>query len=289
MTACLERKLDNRAHPPYKLPSSRNKRWVERKPFRELYEYTIKPLPFPKTGGRGPNGRIWNHRRGGGHKRRFRMIDWVRYHETDAATKVERVERILYDPNRSARIALVAEGETKRYVIATQNMKAGDLINSTQLMTRSPVRPIEGNSHPLGSLPLGTLINCVEQFPGVGGMMARAAGVTAQLVRKQDDLCVVRLPSKREVLLLPTCTATVGRVSNVDHNKRVIGKAGRNRWLGIRPRSGRWHRKTGHAGRKIKGPKPAVAYTQPRPPKPKTLNFRLPNVPGVYESRVYSR
>lgn len=288
-TSCLSRKLDNHAYPPYTLPSSKNKRWIEQKPFHELYEYTIKPLPFPKTGGRGPNGRIWNHRRGGGHKRNFRMIDWVRCREADGLTRTEKVEKILYDPNRSARIALVATGEMLRYVIATNSMKPGDLIQSSQVLTRSPIRPNEGDSHPLGSLPLGTLVSCVEQFPGAGGRMASAAGVSAQLVRKQDGLCVVRLPSKREVILQPTCSATVGRISNVDHNKRVIGKAGRNRWLGIRPRSGRWHRKDGYCGRKIRGIKPPVKYTKPRAPKLKRQFFGLPNAPGIYETRLFSR
>ena len=130
------------------------------------------------------------------------------------------------------------------------------------------VRAKEGDSYPLASLPLGTLINSVEIYPGQGGLYARAAGVTAQLVRKlEDGTCLVKLPSKREVRVDSTCVATVGRVSNVDHNKRVIGKAGVNRWLGIRPRSGRWHRKTGRFGRKIKGPKPIRVYDVPRLPK----------------------
>lgn len=163
---------------------------------------------------------------------------------------------------------------------------AMNVFNATNFFV---VRPSEGDSHPLGSLPLGTLVSCVEQFPGAGGRMASAAGVSAQLVRKQDGLCVVRLPSKREVILQPTCTATVGRVSNVDHNKRVIGKAGANRWLGIRPRSGRWHRKDGYCGRKIKGIKEAIVYTKPRPPKPKTQFFNLPFAPGIYETRLFSK
>lgn len=151
------------------------------------------------------------------------------------------------------------------------------------------VRPNEGDAHPLGSLPLGTLVNCVERFPGGGTYIARAAGVTALLLRKQDDMCVVRLPSKREIIVSSTCLATVGRVSNVDHNKRVIGKAGRNRWLGIKPRSGRWHRKTGYCGRKIKAIKPALVYMKPPPPKPIEGRFSLRGggPPGIFECRSF--
>ncbi|KAI0211332.1 39S ribosomal protein L2, mitochondrial [Lamellibrachia satsuma] len=232
-----------------------------------MYEYTVRPLPFPKTGGRGPNGRIWYHRRGGGHKRNFRMIDWVRGGPTQGPPLLEKIDKIMYDPNRSARIALVATAEKKRYIVATQNMKAGDIIKSSQVLSKTAVRAAEGDSYPLGSLPVGTLVNCVEFYPGQGGLMARAAGETALLVRKVNDRCIVRMPSKREVSLDQTCVATVGRVSNVDHNKRVIGKAGRNRWLGIRPKSGRWHRKDGRFGRKIKPVKKLLVYTKPPPPK----------------------
>jgi len=245
-------------------PSSKNRRWTVLKKFSERYEYTVKPLPFPRSGGRGPNGRIWNHRRAGGLKKEFRMIDWARCsgaQEKDNNVLVEKIDQVISDPNRSAHIALVASGERKRYIIATHNMAPGMIIKSSSNLTRSPVRPIDGDAYPLGSLPLGTLVSCVEKFPGDGGKLARAAGVTALLLRKQDNECVVRLPSKREVVVSAECTATVGRVSNVDHNKRVIGKAGRNRWLGIRPRSGRWHRKTGRFGRKIRPIKPAKIYT----------------------------
>ena len=119
----------------------------------------------------------------------------------------------------------------------------------------------------MGSLPIGTLVNCLEQFPDKGGLFARSAGVTAQLIRKTGDQCVLRLPSKREVCVSAKCAATVGRVSNIDHNKRKLGKAGRRRWLGFRPNSGRWHRKTGRFGRKIRPIRPMVVYTKPPPPK----------------------
>ena len=149
------------------------------------------------------------------------------------------------------------------------------------------VRPEDGDSHPLGSLPLGTLVCCVEKYPGDGGKLARAAGVSALLLRRQDDKCVLRLPSKREVQVSSQCMATVGRVSNVDHNKRVIGKAGVNRRLGIRPRSGRWHRKTGRFGRKIHPPAPVRVYGNTPPVMPVESRFTLSVVPGVYQSLRY--
>lgn len=258
-----QRKLDSRAHPPYKHPSSKWGRWEPRKKMSELYDYTTEPLPFPKTGGRGPNGRIWNHRRAGGLKNPFYMIDWVRGGSSDGGNLIEKVDMIMDDPNRSGKIALVAGGMRKRWLVATQHMKPGDHIKSSTQLLKTPVRAKEGDSYPLGSLPLGTLVNCVELYPGEGALVARAAGVTAQLVRKMDDTCVVKMPSKREIRVSSNCVATVGRVSNIDHNKRVIGKAGVNRWLGIKPRSGRWHRKTGRFGRKIKGPKAVKVYDEP--------------------------
>jgi len=287
----LSRNLDSHAIPPYMYPSSKNNRWTVLKSFKERYEYTVKPLPFPRTGGRGPNGRIWNHRRAGGHKRNYRMIDWSRDSgATETEPLVEKIDRICYDPNRSARIALVASGERKRYVIATHNMTAGMYIRSSKLLTRSPVKPVDGDAYPLGSLPIGTLISCVEKVPGEGGLLARAAGVTALLLRKQDNECIVRLPSKREIVVSSQCIATVGRVSNVDHNKRVIGKAGRNRWLGFKPRSGRWHRKTGRSGRKIRPLPPPRVYTaeeagetqKKKTIKLRELMFSKSPVPGIH-------
>ena len=128
------------------------------------------------------------------------------------------------------------------------------------------VRASEGDSYPLGSMPVGTLVNSVQIYEGGKGNNACSAGVTALLLRKIGDQCVVRMPSKQEVTISAHCTATVGRVSNIEHNKRVLGKAGASRWLGIRPRSGRWHRKHPSIfGRKRKGPKKMKIYTtQPK-------------------------
>ena len=137
----------------------------------------------------------------------------------------------------------------------------------------SSVKAEEGDSYPVGSLPLGTLVHCVEMYPGEGGKIARAAGTCAQLVRKVGDRCFLKMPSKREINVANNCMATVGRVSNVDHNKEHIGSAGRARWFGVRPQSGLWHRKTGYNGRKIKPIKAAKVYTEPKPPSPVVYKY----------------
>ncbi|KAL5014194.1 hypothetical protein ScPMuIL_008464 [Solemya velum] len=208
----------------------------------DISKYTMKPLPLPKSGGRGHDGRIWTNHVGGGHKQRYRMIDFRRSAQKGAPC-IERVMRVRYDPCRTADIAVVAGGSRKRYILASQNMKEGDLIKSSAEIPRIAVKAEEGDAHPLGALPLGTLVHNVELYPGAGGCVSRAAGTCAQLVRKIGDRCIVKMPSKREINLSQECMATVGRVSNVDHNKEQIGSPGRARWLGIRPRSGWWHRK----------------------------------------------
>lgn len=139
----------------------------------------------------------------------------------------------------------------------------------------SSVRAAEGDAHPVGSLPLGTIVHNVEIFPGEGGKFARAAGTSAQLMRKVDERCILRLPSKREISVSQECMVTVGRVSNIDHNKKPIGKAGRSRWLGIRPQSGLWHRKTGYNGRKIKAAKPVKVYAKKPSKKPLRHTFTV--------------
>lgn len=223
-------------------------------------KYTINPIGKRKTGGRDYTGRVRVRGVGGGHKQLFRMIDFHRLNYEpgrEEAAFQETVVEVRYDPCRSADIALVAGGKRKRWIIATENMKAGDLITSSGHIGRMAVSAQEGDAHPLGALPVGTLVNCLELTPGSGAQFIRAAGTCGVLLRKVNGTAIVQLPSKRQVQVLETCVATVGRISNVDHNKRVIGKAGRNRWLGIRPSSGLWKRKGGWAGRKIK-PLPAL-------------------------------
>lgn len=236
-------------------------------------KYTLRPLPLPRSGGRGHNGRVQVHGVGGGHKKKYRMVDFKRVGPQEGDPKVEQVQVVRYDPCRSANIAIVAGGNQKRYILASQNMKAGDVIKTSGKLTRMAVRAAEGDAHPLGSLPVGSVVHNVELFSGNGGTVARAAGTSAQLVRKVGDRCIVRMPSKREINVAQECMATVGRVSNVDHNKRVLGKAGRSRWLGVRPQSGWWHRKTGYNGRKIRPIKPTKTYLKPAPPKAAVHRF----------------
>jgi large subunit ribosomal protein L2 len=184
-------------------------------------------VPLKSTGGRNNQGRITVRFRGGGHKRRYRIIDFKR----DKWGVPAKVAAIEYDPNRSARIALLhyADGE-KRYIIAPEGLKVGDTVMS------GPDAEIKvGNALPIKYIPVGTFIHNIELIPGKGGQIARAAGTYAQLMAKEGDYAHVRLPSGEVRLIHVNCMATIGQVGNVDHENIVIGKAGRNRWFGRRP------------------------------------------------------
>ncbi|XP_063158667.1 large ribosomal subunit protein uL2m [Candoia aspera] len=218
-------------------------------------KYTIKPIPKTKTGGRDHTGRIRVHGIGGGRKQCYRMIDFQRLHYPDPAEPgpfEEKVILVRYDPCRTGHVALVAGGKRKRWIIATENMVAGDIIKTSGKIERMTVSANDGDAYPVGALPLGTLINNLESHPGKGAQYIRAAGTCGVILRKVNGTAIIQLPSKRQMQVLETCMATVGRVSNVEHNQQNLGKAGRNRWLGKRPNSGLWQRKGGWAGRKIK-------------------------------------
>ena len=183
--------------------------------------------PMQRLSGRNNQGRITVRHRGGGHKRRYRLIDFRR----DKVGVPGRVTSIEYDPNRSARIALIiyADGE-KRYILAPLGLKVG-----AQLTAGPEAEVRVGNSLPLNSIPLGTLVHNVELQPGKGGQLARSAGTAAQLMAKEGDYAQIRLPSG-EVRRVPlVCMATVGQVGNTDHANINLGKAGRKRWMGWRP------------------------------------------------------
>lgn len=228
-----------------------------------LTKYTVRPIGMRKTGGRDHTGKIRTHGIGGGHKQRYRWVDFQRLrYEPNQPEKPfeEKVMEVRYDPCRSADIALIAGGNRKRWIIATENMEAGDIIKTSGVIGRMAVAANEGDAYPLGALPVGTLVNNLELQPGRGSEYIRAAGTKGVLLRKVNGTAIVQLPSKQQVQVHETCMVTVGRVSNVDHNKRIIGKAGRNRWLGIRPSSGLWQRKGGWAGRKIKPLPPLKNY-----------------------------
>ncbi|HIE38426.1 MAG TPA: 50S ribosomal protein L2 [Anaerolineae bacterium] len=184
-------------------------------------------VPVRRKGGRNVQGRITVRHRGGGHKRLYRLIDFKR----DKQGIPARVASIEYDPNRSARIALLvyADGE-KRYIIAPLGLKVGDKVMS------GPGAEIRvGNALPLERMPLGTMIHNIELYPGRGGQLVRAAGTSAQLLAKEGDYATIRLPSGEVRLVRKECMATIGQVGNVDHGNIKLGKAGRKRWLGRRP------------------------------------------------------
>jgi len=192
-----------------------------KKPHKALLE------PLKSTGGRNNTGQMTVRYIGGGHKRMYRIIDFLRDKDTCAA----KVLTIEYDPNRSARIALVEyEDGEKRYIIAPNGLKVGQIVASG-----SGVAPEVGNALPLGEIPVGTLVHNIELRPGQGGAMARSAGTYAQLAAREGKYAILRLPSGETRMVLTSCRATVGTVSNPDHNLESFGKAGRSRWLGRRP------------------------------------------------------
>ena len=184
--------------------------------------------PLAKSGGRNAQGRMTMRRRGGGHKRRYRIIDFRR----DKIGVPARVASVEYDPNRSAFIALLfyRDGD-KRYILAPEGLKVGDTVSA------GPDAAIQvGNALPLSRIPIGTTVHNVELQPGRGGQMARSAGAEAQIAGRDDRRAQLKLPSG-EIRQVPVeCMATIGQVGNVDHGNVVIGKAGRSRWLGRRPK-----------------------------------------------------
>jgi large subunit ribosomal protein L2 len=179
------------------------------------------------TGGRNNRGVITTRHKGGGHKQRYRIIDFRRK-KYDVEAKVAAIE---YDPNRNARIALLhyKDGE-KRYILQPRTLSVGDTISSGENV------PLEvGNALPLGNIPLGISVHNIELIPGRGGQLARSAGSYAQLVAKEGDFVTLKLPSNEVRLVSTKCYATIGQVGNIEHSNIRSGKAGRHRWLGIRP------------------------------------------------------
>ena len=187
-------------------------------------------VPLKKTGGRNNQGKMTMRYIGGGHKKKYRIIDFKR-NKFGIDAKVVSIE---YDPNRTAFIALVqyTDGE-KRYIIAPAGLKVDQVIVSGQ----ENIAPEIGNAMPLSQIPLGTVISCIELRPGQGANIARSAGTFAQLMAKDGKYATVKLPSGETRMILLTCLATIGAVSNSDHQLVLSGKAGRSRWLGRRPRT----------------------------------------------------
>ena len=185
--------------------------------------------PLKKSGGRNSQGKMTMRYIGGGHKKRYRIVDFKRNKFDVEAT----VDSIQYDPNRTAFIALLvyADGE-KRYIVAPNGLQVGQTV-----ISGSNVAPEVGNAMPLSEIPLGTIISCIELRPGQGAVMARSAGTFAQLMARDGKYATIKLPSGEIRMVLTACVATIGAVSNSDHQLIVSGKAGRSRWLGRRPRT----------------------------------------------------
>jgi large subunit ribosomal protein L2 len=201
--------------------TSRSELWTG-KPVKAL------TVGLTKSGGRNNRGRITSFHRGGGHKRSYRMVDFKRVRFDEVAT----VERLEYDPNRTAWIALItyADGE-QSYIVAPQRLAAGDKIVSS--MSTVDVKP--GNAMPLERMPVGTIVHNIELKPRKGGQVARSAGAYAQYVGRDQGWAILRLNSGEQRRVHGTCLATVGAVSNQDHSNTSLGKAGRSRWLGRKP------------------------------------------------------
>ncbi len=212
-------------------PTSPGRRWMTGQTFEEITRVEPEKTlvrPLHKKSGRNAYGRITVRHRGGGHARQYRLIDFRR----DKYDIPARVDSIEYDPNRSARIALLvyADGE-KRYILAPLGLRVGNTVVSSQKSAEVYV----GNAMPLERVPLGTMVHNVELYPGRGGQLVRAAGATAQVLAKEGDYVTLRLPSAEMRRVHKSCMATVGQVGNLDHANVKLGKAGRKRWSGWRP------------------------------------------------------
>jgi large subunit ribosomal protein L2 len=213
-------------------PITAGTRWKIGNAFAELTTDTPEKsllAPAQRTGGRNAQGRRSMRYIGGGHKKQYRIVDFKR----DKANVPATVKTIEYDPNRTAFIALLsyADGE-KRYIIAPQGLQVGSTV-----VSGPEVAPELGNALPLKNMPLGTVVHNIELQPGKGGAIARSAGAYAQLSNKEEKYAVLKMPSGELRKVLNTCMATVGTVSNSDHALQSIGKAGANRWRGIKPRN----------------------------------------------------
>lgn len=250
-------------------PTSPGQRWLQGSNFEEITRG--KPerslvTDLRKRGGRNFQGKITVRHQGGGHKQSYRMIDFKR-NKTSVPGRVAAVE---YDPNRSARIALVnyIDGE-KRYILCPVGLKVGDAV-----MAGPDVEPKVGNALPIKNIPVGTMIHNIELEVGRGGQLVRSAGSSAQLMAKEGDYAQVRLPSGEVRRVRQVCMATVGQLGNVDHENVTLGKAGRARWLGLRPEvrgsamsprdhphgGGEGKSPIGHAGPRTPWGKPALGY-----------------------------
>jgi len=211
-------------------PTSPGRRFMSRATFEEITKVSPEKsllLPLKKNAGRNSRGVITVRHRGGGNKRKLRLIDFRR----DKIGIPGKIASIEYDPNRGARIALIyyADGE-KRYILAPVELTVGDVIKAGEDVEIKP-----GNALPLSSIPAGTLVHNIEFVPGKGGQVVHSAGAAAQILSKEGNYALLRLPSKELRKFHLKCWATVGQIGNIEHKNIILGKAGRKRWLGFRP------------------------------------------------------
>lgn len=220
-------------------------------------KYTIEPILTKRTGGYDIETKQKLFRRvGGGLPVYWHFMDFKRVGPKSGPPLVEKVIEIITTArDRTGFIALVAHGDVKRYILATEKMQVGDLIRTSGEIPRLPVKANEGDAYPLGALPIGTKIHNIERYPGEGGVYCHAAGSSAEVVSQMDDRVIVKLPSDLSLSLDRTCMATVGQVSHASNKDEKMSHPADKRDLGYRPRSGLWQRKDGYAGRKINPPK----------------------------------
>lgn len=214
---------------------------------------------------------------GGGIKHKYHWIKWVRNGPKDLnePPKEEKVLEVFKDGCRTSLVALIGTGRELKYILATQNMKPGDILRTHMGIPRNFVRPSEGDAYPLAALPIGTQVHCVEVNPGRGGVLIHAAGTYGTVTKREEDRVIVQVPSKKHFSLHESCMATVGRLSNIEHDSTPVGSAQRNRELGNRPRSGLWQRKTGRFGRKIRPPPPVRRIDSNPRPRYETHTFNV--------------
>lgn len=252
-----QRRIAGPPRPPHPLkptPEAFKYRYQEMLPLDG--RYTTKPMKIRKLGGRDPEtGRVVVRTIGGGNKKLFRWVDFTR-HAPEGQTVEEKVYHIRYDPIHTYLIALVANGGHRRWIIASENMKPGDIIKTTNIIPKNPIRVEEGDAWPLGAMSPGTLVHNIEKTVGGNEYFSQYAGAHSVVGRRIGNMIVVKLPSKKEVALDERCMATVGKASNTEFHLRNKLCPQRQRWLGNRPVSGLWHRKDGYCGKKLHPPKP---------------------------------
>ena len=260
--------------------------WDKRDLIRQTNsKYTPTPLRVKRLGGRDPEtGRKVNQHIGGGVKFDYFLIDFHRRGpKEEGKTYDERVIEVRRDPNRTSYIALVAGIKGKRWILATENMEAGQIISTTCHIPRNPVIGVEGNAYPLGALTVGTLVNSVERCwkedPDVidqdSTVFITSAGTCAEIVRHQGDFVVIKLPHKHEFALRKECMATVGRLSHGDIKDKQFGSAQMHRRFGYKMSSGLFHKKTGYYGRKVKPLPPVTKIDKEEEPPPPFYKMTL--------------